>query len=161
MNSDQNNNPRRRLMARLFAEAAKRGIAQDDLRNVITPGVIGKRLSKASAMELDIVIRHIGAASQTHPHPAPLPEGEGEKKRMSGFKERFDELGRREGMATPSQLRHIEGLWMQVSKMPHRTAKEKALQGFLKRIVGVDDLRFVESWMVHKIVRAMQSMRRG
>lgn len=137
-------------LAQLFAEATKRGIDHGALRDEIAPAQIGKRLSNASEVEIARLILYIG----------------GEKKRtfdkplMSGFKERYDELGLRDGMATPAQLRKIEAMWMQVSRMPNHTAREKALQGFLKRIVGVQQIEWVEDWMVQKILNAIQHMKR-
>jgi len=158
-------------LGRLFAEAKKRGIDGEQLRNEIAPAQLGKRLSKASVIEIEKLIQFLGAAPsfRTTPHPSSPTEGRGDKARgeatperplMSGFKERYEELGRREGMATPAQLRMIEAMWMDVSRMPNHTAKERALQGFLKRITGVDDLRFLESWMVQKVVRAITAMQR-
>lgn len=63
-------------------------------------------------------------------------------------------------MATPGQLRKIEAMWMGVSKMPTYPAREKALKGFLKRITGVEELRFIESWRVQKVIRAVEAMRK-
>jgi hypothetical protein len=78
----------------------------------------------------------------------------------TGYAERFADLANREGMATPGQLRKIEAMWMGVSRMPSFTAREKALKGFLKRIIGVEELRFIESWQVQKIIRAIEAMKR-
>ncbi len=143
----QHKSPRALKLAQLFSEAAKRGIEQDDLRNVIAPGVIGHRLSEATTGEIIEVIRHITG------NPADKPAS------LQAGKHRFEDLGYRDGMATPRQLRQIEAMWMDVSTMPHRAAREKALKGFLKRIVGVEDLRFVEDWMVRKVVRAIEAMK--
>jgi Protein of unknown function (DUF1018) len=138
-------------LAQLFAEAKKRGIEQDELRNIIAPSIIGHRLSEAKAGEVIEVIRHItgGTAEGFKPSPA-----------AGSFKDRFSDLGYRDGMATPKQLRMIEAMWMDVSKMPTYAAREKALSGFLKRITGVENLRFVEDWMVQKIVKAIDHMKR-
>jgi hypothetical protein len=146
-------------LGRLFAEAKKRGIDGDQLRNEIAPNQIKKRLSKATVTEIEWLTQYIGAA----PSPTSLPRGEAtpEKPLMSGFKERYDELGYRDGFATPAQLRMIEAMWMDVSRMPNRTAKERALQGFLKRIAGVEDMRFIEGWMVQKVVKAIGAMSQG
>lgn len=50
---------RRRLLAALFAEAPKKGIGEEDLRDVIAPGLIRKRLSEASASEVYKVLEHV------------------------------------------------------------------------------------------------------
>ncbi len=156
-------NRRAKLMSALFAEAAKYGVDTEQLRNKIAPERLKKRLSAASEQEIERLLGELfGKRPRTHPHPGPLPEGEGGHDRplMSGFKERYDELGRREGMATPLQLRKIEVMWMSVSRMPNYAARERALQGFLKRIAGVDNMRFIEGWMVQKIIRAISAMQR-
>jgi hypothetical protein len=146
----QHHDRRQIKLAQLFAEATKRGIDHDELRTVIAPGVIGHRLSTATVGEIIEVIRKItgGKADgfkQTNP---PIS------------KDRFEDLGHRDGMATPAQLRMIEGMWMDVSKMPTYTARQKALQGFLKRIAGVEDLRFLETWHVRKVINAIEGMKR-
>jgi hypothetical protein len=150
MNDTPKKDRRTVKLAQLFAEAGKRGIDQDELRNVIAPGVIGHRLSEATVGEIIEVIRHIGGVvSSVVPRPSSLDIS----------KDRFSDLGFREGMATPAQLRKIEAMWMGVSKMPNYTAKERALKGFLKRITGVEELRFIESWQVQKIIRALGAMK--
>ena len=137
-------------LAQLFAEAKKRGIEQDELRNIIAPGIIGHRLSEAKAGEVIEVIRHISGGSAEGFRP---PSGTG------SMKERFEDLGHRDGMATPGQLRKIEAMWMDVSKMPTYAARERALNGFLKRITGVENLRFLEDWMVRKVIIAIEHMK--
>ncbi len=59
---------RRRLLAALFSHASDKGIGQDDLRDVIAPGLIGKRLSEASAKEIYQVLEHVaGKRKATKP----------------------------------------------------------------------------------------------
>jgi len=138
-------------MGRLFAEAKKRGISSEQLRNEIAPGQIGKRLSKASIVELERLTQYLGADPSRSRYDKPL---------MSGFKNRYDELGNRPGMATPAQLRKIEAMWSGVSTMNNPTARERALEGFLKRIVGVVQMEWIESWMVQKLIKAIEGMKR-
>jgi len=138
-------------LAQLFCDAEDRGIDKNDLRNLIAPGVIGHRLSEATVGEVIEVIRHIGGRVTSSVIPRPSS--------VENFKDRFSDLGYRDGMATPAQLRKIEAMWMSVSKMPNYTAKQKALKGFLKRITGVEELRFIESWQVQKVIRAIDSMK--
>ncbi len=138
-------------MRQLFAEARKRGIDQDELRNISAPGIIGHRLSAATVGEIIEVIRHITGGEA---------DGFRKSEQPGNFKDRFEDLGLRDGMATPFQLRKIEAMWMSVSIMRTRHDKEQALNRFLKRIVGVEHLRFVEDWQVQKIVKAIESMKR-
>lgn len=59
---------RRRLLARLFVEAADKGIDEGDLRDVVAPGLIQKRLSEASPKEIYQVLEHIaGKRKATKP----------------------------------------------------------------------------------------------
>lgn len=143
-------------LAQLFAEAKKRGIDTSDdgdLRTITAPGIIGHKLSDATAGEIIEVIRHITGGTAEGFKPSSEKPG--------SFRDRFEDLGHRDGMATPKQLRMIEAMWMDVSKMPSYTAKQKAVEGFLKRIAGVENLRFVEDWMVQKIVKAIEGMKRS
>lgn len=48
-----------RLTGAIFAEAAKRGIDADYLRETIAPAVIGKRMSKAGDWDLFRLLEHI------------------------------------------------------------------------------------------------------
>jgi len=74
---------------------------------------------------------------------------------------KYDDLGNRPGMATPKQLRMIEAMWADVSKYKRNAeARESALRYFLHHIVGVDNLRFLESWHVQKVVRALERMKK-
>ncbi|HHT9137365.1 MAG TPA: hypothetical protein ACFYEK_09010 [Candidatus Wunengus sp. YC60] len=52
-----------KLLGALFAEAAKRGIAQETLRDDIAPAIIGKRLSAASVQEVARIVDHITGRS--------------------------------------------------------------------------------------------------
>lgn len=137
-------------LGRLFAEAKKRGIDGEQLRNEIAPAQLGKRLSKANAVEIEKLTQYIGGAAPRPPAPGPRTSG--------NFKTRYDDLGRRPGFATPAQLRGLEASWMEVSRMHTREQKERALKAFLKRIVGVDEMRFVESRHVRQIRQAIESM---
>lgn len=144
MTATKRKDPRALKLAALFAEAAKRGISADQLRNEIAPRELGRRLSEACQAELSVLLRYI--AGQEPPRPS------------SPYRSRYEDLGFRDGMATPRQLRRIEAMWMGVSIAPDRASREKALKGFLKRLTGVEDLRFLESWMVQKVINALEHM---
>ena len=57
--SKQTEEKRNRLLAALFSQAKKKGIQGDELRDVIAPGLIGKRLSEATMQEIVRVIEHL------------------------------------------------------------------------------------------------------
>jgi len=74
-------------------------------------------------------------------------------------KYKYDNLRGRDGMATPRQLRKIEAMWADVSRAKTDEERTSALRRFLKRIVGVEDLRFLEIWQVKKVIKALEAMR--
>lgn len=84
-----------------------------------------------------------------------LPRGGG----GSGQTLKYEELGHREGMASPKQLRMIEGMWNDVTHAKGSERKKSALRKFLKRIVGVEDMTFLEVGDVRRVVRALEAMK--
>jgi hypothetical protein len=88
----------------------------------------------------------------TTPTP-PYQGGESNKKK-------YDDLGKRPGMASPKQLRMIEAMWKDAS-WTHDTAKRAiALRKFIFKIAGVDDLTFLTSQGVQKVVKAIENIKR-
>ena len=83
---------------------------------------------------------------------------EGVWERLDG-KRKYEDLGNREGMATPKQLRMIEALWRDVSRARSVKERERTLRSFLRNRFGIEDLRWVESWQVKKIVEALRAMK--
>lgn len=71
----------------------------------------------------------------------------------------FNDLGEREGMATAKQLRMISAMWKEVSYIKDEEKRLKALEKFVKKICGVDSIRFLKSVDVKKVVRAIQRMK--
>lgn len=158
--------PRVLKLSALFAEAAKRDISAEELREKIAPRELGMRLSVASEADIAALMRYIkgeGLPPSQIPEAGSMVQGPGESKYdrplMSGFRERYDELGYRDGMATPPQLRMIEGMWMDVSNQRTYEDRLSALDSFLKRVVKVDSMRFVEGWMVSKVIAAIRRMK--
>jgi DNA polymerase III epsilon subunit-like protein len=47
------------MLGALFIAAAERGIDQQELRDEIAPGLIGRRLSAASERQIQIVLAHV------------------------------------------------------------------------------------------------------
>lgn len=72
-------------------------------------------------------------------------------------RQRHADMDSRPGMATGAQCRLLEALWSQVSRA-EAGSREIALNHFVKRILGVDALRFIKSYQVEKLVRAMEAM---
>lgn len=74
-------------------------------------------------------------------------------------KKKYDDLGLRKGMASPRQLRMIEAMWKDVSYTHAAGKRQTALRRFLFKIVGVEDLSFLTSNKVQKIVNALEAMK--
>ena len=72
---------------------------------------------------------------------------------------RYDRFGHRPGFASPKQLRMIEGMWKDVSRAQTEEDRKTALRHFLMRIVGIEDLRFLEPEHVRKVVNALKTMK--
>lgn len=72
---------------------------------------------------------------------------------------KYDRMGSRPGFATPKQLRMIEGMWKDVSRATTEEDRKTALRHFLVRIVGIEDLRFLEPGHVRKVVNALNAMK--
>jgi hypothetical protein len=71
----------------------------------------------------------------------------------------FADLDGRTGMASGPQCRMLAGMWREVSRAENDEARGKALDRFIKRIVGVESIRFVKSWQVEKLVKAIETMK--
>jgi hypothetical protein len=81
------------------------------------------------------------------------------ERKKSFQKHKYSNLGHREGMASPKQLRMIEALWKEVSYVQDETARLEALNTFLSKHFGVDKLIWVESNMVGKVKRTLEQMK--
>lgn len=62
-------------------------------------------------------------------------------------------------MASPAQLRMIEGLWFEVSYQSNDTDREIALNKLCERITGKSRLVFITKLEVRKIVQAINAMK--
>lgn len=89
---------------------------------------------------------------------AGLVSGNGRNPPGNSYRRKYENLRERDGMATPRQLRKIEAMWAGVSRAETEEARAAALRHFLKRIVGLEDLRFLESWQVRKVINALEAM---
>ncbi|HAM41254.1 MAG TPA: hypothetical protein DCP69_07915 [Candidatus Omnitrophica bacterium] len=71
----------------------------------------------------------------------------------------FTDLDGRPGMASGAQCRLMAASWSEVSRAETSEAKMKALDKFVKRIVGCDSIRFVKGWQVEKVMKAITVMK--
>lgn len=93
-----------------------------------------------------------------------------EMKRKAGQEPQVNHKGKRHrglegraGMATPAQLRKIEAVWAEVSRVEDSEERAKALRSFVGKIARVSDLRFLDRRGVAKVIAALTAMqkRRG
>lgn len=77
----------------------------------------------------------------------------------AGAHRKYDRFaGRDRDMATPAQLRKIDVLWRQVSRQTTARDRDAALNKMVKRITGINDLRWIEKRHVGKILNTVQTM---
>jgi len=99
-----------------------------------------------------------------NPPPPPFVKGGSSSSPLSKRGVRGDlpysDLDNRPGMCNGKQARMVAAMWSEVSRMPTPEEKEKALWSFLRRICGVDHFRFLKSWQVQKVVKAIEVMKR-
>ena len=89
---------------------------------------------------------------------ADLEKKAGKSNHYKGNRQKYENFRGRAGMATPRQMRKVEAMWAEVSRAGTDEARASALRRFLKRIVGIEDLRFLECWQVRKVIRALDAM---
>lgn len=74
-------------------------------------------------------------------------------------KMKYEDLGKRPGMATPKQLRMIEAMWMTGPNIREKT--QEALRRFLKNKFAIHGMRFIEEIDVSRIVKSIDSINQG
>ena len=72
---------------------------------------------------------------------------------------KYTDLEGRPGMCSGKQARMIEAMWAEVSRATTAEDREHALWVFLRRITGTDHFRFLKSWQVEKVVKALTEMK--
>lgn len=71
---------------------------------------------------------------------------------------RFNDLKDRQDKATPAQLRAVEAMWNQVTRMETAADKRKALDSFVHRLTGVRLLRWCSKKDIRSLIKAIQAM---
>jgi hypothetical protein len=74
------------------------------------------------------------------------------------YAEKHEKLSCRTGMATPAQLRMIEGIWAELYPETERK-RATALRTYLFRFFKVSDLRFLDAEKVNKVLHALKQMK--
>jgi hypothetical protein len=75
-----------------------------------------------------------------------------------GYRDKYETLCGRIGMATPSQLRMVEGIWTELYPEPDEKRRDTALRHYLFRFFKVSDLRFLDGETVNKVLYALKQM---
>lgn len=76
------------------------------------------------------------------------------------LKERYNELLPRDArLATPGQLRHLEGLWVQVTRQPTWGAAMAAFRELLQGRFGIGDILWIRREDVGRIEHLLRVMR--
>lgn len=75
-------------------------------------------------------------------------------------KKKYEEWEGRCGMASAPQLRKIEIMWREVSRIDDQEGRKKALRSILERIAKVSDLRFLDAGGAGKVINALNAMRK-
>jgi len=78
--------------------------------------------------------------------------------KKSDFKRKHEALDGRPGFASAPQLALIESTWNKLSRMETPELKAKALRGFILKVAGVSDLRFLNKSGAGKVIIALRSM---
>jgi hypothetical protein len=71
----------------------------------------------------------------------------------------FSNLGSRNDMAYPGQLRKIKALWFEKSRMQSSDDKLKALNSFLKNKFKIDRIEWLPRNMVGKVIKSIESIK--
>jgi len=131
---------RKRLIQLIHVARSKIGLADEDYRALLE-GATGKSSSAdMSLAELDAVLgvmRKLGFVSS----------GAGDGKSLAVSPENV-------GGASPRQVYYIKGLWALVS----RRKSEESLKAVIKRIAGVDDIRFIPRRSASAVILALRDI---
>ena len=128
------------LVEQLAKALGDRAEAEAIARDVVEEITGQRSTSRMDADQADQVIRELRA-------------------RVEPASQRFNELGRRPGMATPKQLRMLEALAVDALRGDSVEERRLRLRGFLVRQSGVNDLRFLESDQVTAVKRGLEEIR--
>lgn len=143
--------PTKPQLSKIFALKRALAWSEDDYRTVL-----GMRYGVESTKQL--------TADQTtglieHMEDAAIKAGTWKAMGKRRGAPKYSELGNRpKWMATPKQLRLLEGMWDQVTTAKMPSVKELALRSFIRRVTDKIDIVHLEKTDVQKLVRAMKAM---
>lgn len=136
----------RNQLRALWASARDKGLEEEALRDIVKDETGARSISRMTTEQAAAVLKRLGVA--------PIARKDGRGAGGEGHK-RFDDLGRRPGMATPKQLRKIEAM---VADRFRAEDKGAALRQWLKDRFGVADLRFLPRYRASDVIVALEKM---
>jgi len=131
---------RKRLIQLIHVGRSKIGLADDNYRALLE-GVTGKSSSA------DMTVAELETVLQTMRKLGFVAAGSGEEKGLAVRPENV-------GDASPRQIYYIKGLWALAS----RKKSEESLKAIIKRIAGVDDIRFVPKRSASAVILALRDI---
>lgn len=84
--------------------------------------------------------------------------------KLKGWKirpKKYEQLDRDSKMASPSQLRMIEGLWRDVCYFDNDKFAKKSLRKFLHRVFNKDDVMFLTKKQASKVIQAIIQLKKN
>ena len=74
---------------------------------------------------------------------------------------KYEDMDRRDKMATPPQLRMIKGKWRDICYVNNDEIATKSLRKFLKTKFKVDDIRFLTKAKANKVIQAIKGIKKN
>jgi hypothetical protein len=74
------------------------------------------------------------------------------------YRDKYNELKQRPGMAVPAQLRKIEATWHGLYPENDQALRQKSLRSFLFKFFKVSDLRFLDQKTANKVLYTMRKI---
>ncbi len=134
---------------KIHAMKSAMGMADEDYRAMLR-GMFGGESSTHLSFQ---------AAGQLIEEMEAKAVGMGVWTHKGGAVQRFNELADRKGsMATPAQLRKIEAVWEEVSRINDPDLRAKALRNFVERTAKVSALRFLDKGRATKVLNGLKAM---
>ena len=72
---------------------------------------------------------------------------------------KYEELNRDNNMATPAQMRMIEGMWREICYCDTNYFAKKSLRKFLKSKFKIDDIKFLTKRKAVKVIQAIKGIK--
>ncbi len=133
----------------IWGAAKRQAIDESTLRDLVEAETGARSISAMSPAQAATVLNRLLGT-------APLARSDG--RGAGGEGRRFADLGERRGMATPRQLRKIEAMWRDRSRMTTADEQDAALRAWLTARWGVGDLRFLSRFRASDVIVALEKM---